>query len=161
MSTPVTLCGVAKVLEELHMEKFSQLKHFLACNPRTSASTLIRLSSSPVERVRVRVAENKSCPPEILILLAHDSAPDVRAAVACNKGLPVASLKELITDESPDVRFRIASDAVMPVEVIDRLMTDVNPYVQARAVKTFKRMEQDWNERIVRVSDPTANSHGR
>lgn len=103
----------------------------------TSAKTLATLTKAACEKIRTRVAENRSTPAHLLQLLSTDECAEVRIAVACNSGTPADLLWGLASDFNPDVRLSMAENHHLPAAILTWLSGDDNPYVALRAQKTL------------------------
>ena len=83
----------------------------VASHPNTPAAVLRRLgNNSGHEAVRLRVAQNKRTPPQILGLLAKDQSPSVKMAVASHPSTPAAVVEALADDDSQHVRKAYTED---------------------------------------------------
>ncbi|MBZ0186887.1 MAG: hypothetical protein K8F91_11630 [Candidatus Obscuribacterales bacterium] len=123
------------------MRSFKHLKYLLAGRPETDPKTLRRLSRSKSLKIRQRVAENSSCPNDVLSSLSNDSNSEVKIAVAGNPKTNKLILYILSWCDDSDVRFWIASNTGSPREIISMLTKDENPFVADRAKRTFRKME--------------------
>ncbi|MBX3073293.1 hypothetical protein KF707_20900 [Candidatus Obscuribacterales bacterium] len=103
----------------------------------TSAKTLATLTNAACEKIRTRVAENRSTPPHLLQFLSKDESSDVRIAVASNSATPAIVLWSLASDYNPDVRLSMAENHNLPAAILTWLSGDENPYVAIRAEKTL------------------------
>lgn len=101
-----------------------------------SKQLLADLAHSPVERIRIRVAENPRTPLEILEILAADKNADVRIAVGTNPSTPPYISYGLAFDQDANVRLGLAEDMNCPMELLEKLAEDTNPYVSCRAAQT-------------------------
>lgn len=117
--------------------------YLLAGSKELSPADSHRLAADVDVRIRRRLAENHSCPTEVLELLARDLHHEVRAAAAHNENLPRALLWQLSADRHVDVRYAIAANARMPQDVLQGLAQDSNPYVAWRARRTLSRVAKD------------------
>lgn len=108
---------------------------------KDSPNELREFSSSPIDKVRLRAAENPCTPIDCLEQLASDPNPDVRIAVALNASTPLAVKAVLSTDSDPTVRYGIAEDPLTEVEILQLLADDCNPYVSCRARKTLEYLD--------------------
>lgn len=122
------------------MNSFFHMKYLLAGVDGRRGGHLYRLADHCDKRIRQHVAENNSCPADLLALLAEDLHPDVRMAVALNMNTSIESRLRLARDPCPDVRYRIASTSYMPTAVLTILLADENPHVQARAKTTLQKL---------------------
>lgn len=120
------------------MGRFLWLKYILAGCSRVKV--LKQLALSGIGKIRCRVAENDSCPAQLLFKLSTDESADVRMAVALNRRTGIKLLVKLSRDMQPDVRYMMASTSYLPIEILCDLAMDDNPYVQARATNTLRAL---------------------
>lgn len=140
------------------MKSFFLIRYLLAGNTTRCLCNLYRLAKHSSSKIRQHVAENPSCPKNLLALLSKDSHSDVRTAVALNLNADAKTRERLSKDKSPDVRFQIASTSYMPIAVLSELARDENPYVRARAQQTLTRIKQE--KVFVLTSSIHKNSRG-
>lgn len=119
-----------------YAEKFTD--YLRAGREDCTAEELRELAGSQLHWVRLRVAENRNTPSDVLELLAGDPCADVRIAVALNPGASPQVIRKLAKDEDPNVRYGIAEDPHAPYAVLEMLTDDPCPYVSVRARKTIE-----------------------
>jgi len=86
------------------LEKFPDLREWVAQNKTVPIEILERLSTDPCSRVRSTVASKRKLTPELRRHLACDSDASVRARVACNAKCEIDVLKMLACDQEAFVR---------------------------------------------------------
>lgn len=141
----VVTAGSARLAtrEGFIMKSFFFVRYLLAGNATRGVRNLYRLAKHSHHRIRQHVAENPSCPQDLLAILAHDPHPDVRMASALNPNTDLDTKILLSADDHPDVRFRIAATSYMPTALLKALSEDDNPYVQTRARRTLEHLDAD------------------
>jgi hypothetical protein len=103
----------------------------------TTSEQLELFSHSPIDAIRLRIAENEKTPHHVLEVLAFDPCADVRIAVALNTKSQASLVARLSCDANPDVRFWMASTSYLPENILLQLAQDDNPHVAERAKKTL------------------------
>lgn len=91
------------------IDRFPEMRRWVAQNKTTSAAVLRRLSLDPDASVRWQVAMANRLEVAVLRLLANDPDESVRARVANHKHAPADVLESLSRDASPVVR--VAAEA--------------------------------------------------
>jgi hypothetical protein len=82
------------------IERFPQMREWVAHNKTVPVSVLRILASDPNPRVRFAVAMKNKLPGDLMALLAGDAESEVRQRIACNKNVSLDVLKRLATDQS-------------------------------------------------------------
>lgn len=112
--------------------------YVIAGNEQTTSSELWSLYRSGCKRIKERVAENNSCPADLIKTLLKDKDPDVRAALALNKSVDKNTLEKLCDDDDVNVRLSLAHEPSMPQDLLEKLSRDSNPYVSDSAERTLE-----------------------
>lgn len=86
------------------IDRFPDMRQWVAHNKTTSAAVLERLAGDPDPRVRVQVAMANRVDVDLLRSLASDPDESVRARVAHHKRTPVDVLSAMRQDDSWVVR---------------------------------------------------------
>jgi predicted DNA-binding WGR domain protein len=92
-------------------------------NPAMPASTLETLFRDSKQSVRLAVASNAQCPPEVLARLAKDGSA-VQEALARNRNTPLEVLVELTASQFPQVRKALVIHAHRSAELRRKLGAD-------------------------------------
>jgi hypothetical protein len=93
------------------------------------------LADYPDERTRLRVAQNRDCPPAVLTRLARDDDQKVLMAVGANPGTPPKTLSRLARmRRHPFIRRSVAVNPSAPRRTLVRLVRDNQPPVRLAAV---------------------------
>src|SRR3990167_6954 len=111
-----------------HLQSKPKIKHVekirQAQDRDTPAEVLALLAQDQNADVRYNVALNTSTSPEALTLLAQDQDADVRYYVAQNTSTPAEVLTLLAQDQGADVRYSVAQNTSTPPEALALLAQD-------------------------------------
>lgn len=88
------------------IERFTELREWVAHNKTVPLVILELLSRDPDDRVRYAVAMKNKIPDDLQLLLARDSDESVRARIAYNKKATKKALQILADDGSQRIRQR-------------------------------------------------------
>jgi PAS domain S-box-containing protein len=131
-----------------------------ASDPSATAQELRELANSASPEVRLRVAQNKAAPKDLLASLARATEASIRAAVACNASTPLGTVIEIAKTDTPEVKKILAADSSLRPEILMQLAKDSNQAVVSQAILTLKAsaLEQRLKEENV---IPDANDFNR
>jgi hypothetical protein len=96
------------------LQNDDERKDRTARSPKAGSRALQRLSHDPLSYVRISVAGNLTCPPEILGHLSEDNLWSVRIQVAGNPSCPAALLCQLLRDEASQVNEAALANPNLP-----------------------------------------------
>lgn len=98
------------------IERFPDLRKWVAHNRTISAPIVERLAVDPDEEVRWRIAAKNALAPQVLIELATDPSELVRLRVLRHRRLPLKALQTLCGDPVESIR----TDAVSRLNADDQ-----------------------------------------
>ena len=123
-------CG-AEALDDAADIADIDLKIAIADHPHTAPRTLRRLSRADYSvGVLWRVAQHRSCPPEVLQALAQHDHRNVRTSAAGNPNTPADTLDDLSKDSQWHIRTTVAQNPSRPAHVLRRLRRDSDLHVR-------------------------------
>lgn len=125
-------------------------QYIMAGSTRTRSEKLRVLAEHFCDKIRMRVAENPSTPPDVLRNLAHDPSNDVRIAVATNKSCEDAVIKRLARDNDVIVRHGLAQNVDLPRAILEELADDENGWVRGEALKTLEIIDSRSGDEVGR-----------
>jgi PAS domain S-box-containing protein len=131
-----------------------------ASDPSTTADELKELTASASPEVRLRVAQNKAAPKDLLASLARANEASIRAAVACNSSTPLGIVIEIAKTDTPEVKKILAADSSLRPEILMQLAKDSNLGVVSQAILTLKTAALEQRLREENVT-PDANDFNR
>lgn len=114
----------------------------------TSPDNLRQLAVHENDKIRLRVAENKAAPKDVLEMLAWDRNPDVVTAVASNKTSPEALVQRIARESDVLVRHGLAQSLETPRRILEILCEDENGWVRGEAIKTLKILDSWKNDEL-------------
>ena len=98
------------------IERFPDLRQWVAHNRTISERVMERLAVDPDEQVRWRIASKKAVPSHVLTELATDPSEMVRVQVLRHRRLPLEALETLCTDPVATIR----TDALYRLNATER-----------------------------------------
>lgn len=123
-------------------------QYILAGSARTSAEKLRVLAEHFCDKIRMRVAENRSTPADVLWALANDQNHEVRLAVASNQSCELSLVQNLARDSDVVVRHGLAQNIETPRIVLEELADDDNGWVRGEAMKTLQILDAKSTDEV-------------
>jgi len=131
-----------------------------ASDPSATAQELKELAASASPEVRLRVAQNKAAPKDLLASLARATEASIRAAVACNSSAPLGTVLEIAKTDTPEVKKILAADSSLRPEILMQLAKDSNQAVVSQAILSLKASALEQRLREENIT-PDSNDFNR
>lgn len=143
--TDVMLEHRGSILDAYAHDPSWRIRAEAARNPRTSTSTLQRLSRDASAAVRSAVAGNRATDRLTLVALALDDDPEVLDAVASHPDTPVSVILRLAGDVSPPsdrsvLLWALGTRAHVPDAIIQHLLASDDPVVRRNVIGALGRL---------------------
>lgn len=136
----------AEIIDQLANDNDAKVLKSIAANPALSQAQLRTMLTAHGSRVAARVADNPSCPPDLLIRIARQKPPVQKAfrRIAEHPNAPAEALLACLADHQ--ARVIAASHPALPVETILRLLADTDTNVAAAAAANPSLPETDMGD---------------
>jgi len=146
-------CPPETLVELLHLWSESDLIEYAVVHPNLPEPQIRRLAAETDPTIKIWVAQNPNCPPDVLAALANGDR-QVRAEVARNPGCPPAVLDQLAHDHASTVVTNVAHNPSCPVSAL-RHIVHINNWEAHWGMVGLPQTPEDVLIQLLRHGDPS------